>query len=182
MKIYPLSEPEIQAIQNISMKGFENSARINELALALHLYADFKMIGGIRNEGGLKEVYAYDVSRRVYKFNGPGKTIDDQTFHRMRQIDEEAVRNLYVIDEVILEKIALVAQALWPRLPWNAKSNIRKVALFADELQKLCETHNISLRTPSPFGVTIGELHSEEIITLYPSTFPGEFHLKREFK
>lgn len=180
MKISPLDAHERQLVFAVQFKHLEYTERIIELALALHIYAGFEMIGVTRHEGAIKEVYAYDVSRRIYTFRGPGRTIVDHNFENMRPIDEETVRKLYQVNEEWIEKIAHVAQALWPLLAWNEKSAIKKKVRFIEELDALCMAHQVSLRTSDPNGIMLGNFVDSENWVLSPSTFPGEFKIKKE--
>ncbi len=161
-------------------KPLEYSTRIIELALALHIYADFKMIGVTRHEKAIKEVYAYDISKRIYTFKGAGRTIDNHNFESLKEIDEAAVRRLYsTVNEELIERIAHVAQVLWPTISWNAKSKLKKVLTFANRLEELCKIHNFSLR-PSLDGIIVVNSFEGETHALAPTPFLGEYKIVRK--
>ena len=127
-----------------------------EFAIALHIGLGWQLFGLMNdnvirhalvrspNHGGFRDIRGVVSERKIglpFGMNYP---------YILKKISVRDLRNVRPIDDHLVERASLVAESLWPVLPWKPGCFQRRTIAFLRELEKLCNKHRIWIRSPFP--------------------------------
>lgn len=100
----------------------------------------------------------------------------------MRQVTEEELQVTKFMNEIVIHRASVLAQMIWPNLPWNREAYRTRVLSFIRELDEISRKHQVWIRSEVPNrAMVVDQMDGREGFQVEPSA-TGQYFLKRYFE
>ena len=155
-----------------------------EFAVALHRGLGWQMFGLMEGKT-IRHAILESEPLKFWDVRGPLKPTDigkpfGMVTPSLQRITEKDLHKVRPVFDEAVERASLVAQAMWPDLPWKAGTLQSRALGFIDELEKLCRKHKIWIRAPWPAAqIVLCAAHGDEKGFTVAPTLDGQYFIDR---
>jgi len=193
-KLEKLSGENNESLQRLEIITYLDG-QCYEFAVALHRGLGWPLVGVMSgNPAGviIRHALAQSPDGKFWDIRGPVKKSEIGTPFGiasepvLQPVTEEDLRKTrktfgHSISDEAIEHASLVAEGLWPELPWRKETFQKRVLAFMDELETLCKKHEVWIRAPYPAArIVVGKAYGDEKGFRISPTLNGQYFFDRE--
>jgi hypothetical protein len=128
---------------------------------------------GVRDENG-----RFRDARGIVPEAEIGQALDIDPPYVTRVVAEEDLFRIKPIPDRLVVRASIMAEALWPELPWKKEAFRSRAIAFTEELAELCRKHKVWIRPPTDHLMYIEEPYGDEGFRIQP-TMLGQYAVNR---
>ncbi len=187
-KLEKLDEQNWQSLHDLATMMYLDG-QCYEFAAALYRDLDWKMLGifegdvirhvMVQPHGEALLPALWDIRGTVPRTEW-GKPFGMTGSLTMKYVTLEELRAIRPVTDEAIDRASLMAQALWPELPWKKNTFQCEALAFMADLEALCRKHKVWIRAPYPAAqIVLGKAYGDEKGFKVSPTLDGQYFFDR---